>query len=262
MNRITAQVRLQYRPSADILSGRADFDHPDLVDAVDGDTEPIDSDTMVSWSVPRRGEFSDQLILRSFSIIGAKKRFSARHRPDFVPSSLWTTALTLLDTSIPRGTPVAAAALAKAEARHSIDVDDLVRVSQPGRTGDADVGVARSLASASRRLSRSIDYAMGSGGHADPDPESPPRRFVRDLDMMASVVAAHRRPVPSVVNDLLSNLRGGLPLTQSERARVRRALRASLEVDQWRDVASDLLSLSEAMTSPSDTPDDDVPDNE
>jgi len=103
---------------------------------------------------------------------------------------------------------------------------------------------------------------MGSGGHADPDPESPPRRFVRDLDMMASVVAAHRRPVPSVVNDLLSNLRGGLPLTQSERARVRRALRASLEIDQWRDVASDLLSLSEAMTSPSDTPDDDFPDNE
>lgn len=256
MNRITAQVRFQYRPSADILSVRSEFTHPDLIDSLDGDTESIDSDTMVCWTSPRRGDFADQLILRSFSIIGARKRFSATRRPDFVPAAIWPTATSLFGTTVPRGTPDRAAALAKAEARQSIDVSELVRSAAVESRHEADVGVARSLASATRRLSRAIDDVLSSTGSDDIDSEAPPRVFVRDLDQFASIVAAHRRPVPSVIDDLLSNLRGGLPLTQSERALVRRSLRDSLDVAEWRRVASDLMTLAETISTESDTAED------
>ena len=253
MNRIVAQVRFQYRPSADILSVRSEFAHPDLIDSLDGDTEPIDSDTMVCWTSPRRGVFADQLILRSFSIIGAKKRFSESRRPDFVPAAIWPTATSLFGTTVPRGTPDRAAALAKAEARQSVDVSELVRSGAVESHGEADVGVARSLASASRRLSRALDGALTTDSNEGQKSGSPPRAFIRDLDQLASIVAAHRRPVPSVIDDLLSNLRGGLPLTQSERALVRRSLRGTLDVAEWRRVAADLMALAETISTESDT---------
>lgn len=256
MNRAMAQVRLQYRPAADVLSLRSDFEHPDLVDAVDGETESIDSDTMVCWTAPRRGQFENQLLLRSFSIIGARKRFSPSRRPDFVPEGLWSTAVLLFGTTVPPGTPDRAAALAKAEARRSIDAAELVRSSAVEASDLAEVSVARSLASASRRLSRALDGALASEPTEGPSSNSPPRAFVRDLDQLASVVAAHRRPVPSVVDDLLSNLRGGLPLTATERTRVRRALKNSLDVSNWRGVATDLMTLAEAISTESDTAED------
>lgn len=254
MNRAMAQVRLQYRPAADVLSLRSDFEHPDLVDAVDGETESIDSDTMVCWTAPRRGQFENELLLRSFSIIGARKRFSPSRRPDFVPEGLWSTAVSLFGTTVPPGTPDRAAALAKAEARRSIDAAELIRSSAVETSDLAEVSVARSLASASRRLSRALDGALAS--NEGQKSGSPPRAFIRDLDQLASVVAAHRRPVPSVVDDLLSNLRGGLPLTQSERALVRRSLRDTLDIAEWRRVASDLMALAESISTESDTAED------
>ena len=263
MNPVMAHVRLQYRPAADVLSLRSDFDHPDLVDAVDGETESIDSDTMVCWTAPRRGQFENLVLLRSFSIIGARKRFSPSRRPDFVPEGLWSTAVSLFGTTVPRGTPDRVAALAKAEARRSVDVSELVRSGTVESSGLAEVSVARSLASATRRLSRALDGALTSDSNDGHESGSPPRAFVRDLDQLASVVAAHRRPVPSVVNDLLSNLRGGLPLTQTERARVRRALKNTLDVGQWRAVATDLMTLAEAIAHYDDYDNnDDTTDNE
>ena len=253
MNRAMAQVRLQYRPAADVLSLRSDFEHPDLVDAVDGETESIDSDTMVCWTAPRRGQFENQLLLRSFSIIGARKRFSPSRRPDFVPEGLWSTAVLLFGTTVPPGTPDRAAALAKAEARRSIDAAELVRSSAVEASDLAEVSVARSLASASRRLSRALDGALTTDSNEGQKSGSPPRAFIRDLDQLASIVAAHRRPVPSVIDDLLFNLRGGLPLTQSERALVRRSLRGTLDVAEWRRVAADLMALAETISTESDT---------
>lgn len=249
------RVRLAYRPTGDVLTGRSDLSHPDFISAAETD-DVIDSDTTVGWSVPITGEFEGVAVLRSFSMVGARSRFST-HRPDFIPPALWRTASTLFATSVPLGTPIEVAARTKSEAVRSVAISDLRRPESCRTAALAAVGESRSLASASRRLSRAIDAALDAAlGDSEPT-QSPPRRFARDLYVFGSLTAAHRRPVPSAVDGLLKNLRGGLPFTERERNKVRQALQRTLDVGEWRTVSNDFMEMAEALgeKGPSDSHD-------
>ena len=240
MNRIAAQLRLRYRPTGDILSGEAEIRHPDFDDAASFD-DSIDSDTSVSWSVPSRGDFAGQAILNSFSIIGARGRFGTTDRPAFVSPSVWKTAQSLFETKAPRNVPMEVAITAKAEARRTVDVSDLVRPAGVESSDQADLGVARSLAASAQRLGHHVLDAV------DTESNAPASRFGRDMVQFATLLAAHRRPVPSLVTNLQTNLRGGLPFTQSERRDVRDALVWSLDVRKWPDASDRLWSIVNAL---------------
>lgn len=249
-------VRLQYRPSGDILTGRTEFTHPDLTDAVEADVDQLDSDTSVTWAVPRRGSLAGTPMLQSFSILGAKKRFRSS-APDFLPDSVWRVASSLFSSVPSRSAPVELAMSTKAEAQLMVDVDDLVRPRLVDSSAESDIAGARGLAASLRALATALRQ-VGESIPGDDGPSTHPNLFVTQLEHLASVVAAHRRPAPSIVTLLRDHLRGGLPVTDSERRRIRVALGRTLDTDEWKSVATELTSIAEAVVgTPASSGDED-----
>lgn len=264
-------VRLQYRPSADILTGTTDLSHPLLVGSKLDDTR-IDSDTELTIALPSAGPFVGIQILESFSLIGARKRYSTG-RPDFLSAKVWKVARGLFDSVAVQSVPLELAVAAKAEARISVDIDELVVGERPAPSDLADVGSARSLASTLRQLGSALrdagtsaEVAGVSAGNPNGDPNGrddtgrlvAPSKFVMQLEHLASAVAAHRQPVPSITSSLRSNLRGGLPLTEGERKRVRRALGMIDDTGRWRDASKELSAIADGIGGITKNPTDDL----
>jgi hypothetical protein len=70
------------------------------------------------------------------------------------------------------------------------------------------------------------------------------RQFLGGLDSMASIVASHRTSTPSAVSHLAANLRGGLPLSDHERRRLRHTLDRTLDPEHWKEAALELNQLA------------------
>lgn len=230
------EVRLRYRPAGDLLIGEARFD------SVDDETDELDADTSITWSRRASAE-SSEVYVSSFSIIGAQRRFRD-HAPDFLPTSVWTTARSMF-ASLPAGPAGSSARFeARAEVRTVVALDDLRRVSEPRRSLDSDVASARALASSLRDFGSSVRLALDSYDTTDPDIGTPARRFLDGVDSFASLVAARRQSAPSSVAEVIDNLRGGLPLSDTERRRLRLALERANDPQQWKTVAHELNNLA------------------
>jgi hypothetical protein len=233
------EVRLRYRPSGDHLIAEAVFE------TIDEIVDELDADTSVTWA-RRAGDTPDDVVLSSFSIVGARRRFRDTS-PDFVPSSVWRVASSML-ASLPVAPRGSMARLeARADATVVVSLTDLRRPRDVSRSSTSGIAPARAVASALRDLASSMQLALDSFDAADPEMETPARRFVRGLHHMSSLVAAHRTSTPSAVADLSANLRGGLPLTERERQRLRSTLDRLLDPDQWKEAALELNNLAAAV---------------
>lgn len=231
-------ARLRYRPSGDLLIGEMRFE------VVDETVDDLDSDTSITWA--RRSDDDSRLYLSSFSIIGARRRFRDG-APEFLSASLWKAATSLFLSVPPSAAGSAARLEARAEARLAVPFTDIRRVDTPLRSSDSDVSTARSLASSLRDLGSSMRLALDSYDTTDPDVGTPARRFLDGVDSMASLVAAHRRSTPSALTELVDNLRGGLPLGDTERHRLRLVLERANDPDQWKTAALELNNIAAAV---------------
>lgn len=232
------EMRLRYRPAGDLLMGEA------RLEGIDETVDELDSDTSVTWT--RRAGFGDTLFLSSFSIIGAQRRFRI-DSPEFLASSIWKVASSMFQSMPPSPAGSAARLEARAEARLAVTVDDLRRRADLRRSGESDIATARSLASSLRDLGSSMRLALDSYDTTDPETGTPARRFLDGVDSLASLVAAHRRSTPSALSDLLDNLRGGLPLSDSERWQLRNTLERASDPDQWKTAALELNNIAAAV---------------
>lgn len=232
------EVRLRYRPAGDLLIGETRFD------GVDDVTDEPDADTSITWvRRPDGNGAPSERYLSSFSIIGAQRRFRDQ-RPDFLPDSVWTTARSMFHALPVSSAGSSARFEARSEARVVVAFDDLRQVSESERSLDSDVASARALASSLRDFGSSVRLALDSYDTTDPEIGTPARRFLDGVDSFASLVAAHRRSAPSSVADVIDNLRGGLPLSETERRRLRRALERANDPQQWKTVAHELNNLA------------------
>ena len=232
------EVRLRYRPSGDVLIGEARFE------VVDELIDDLDSDTSITWA--RRPGSGTTYFLSSFSIIGAQRRFR-NDRPDFVPPSIWEPAESMFRSVSPGPVGSAARIEARAEARLVVAFDALRRIEESPRSSESDIATARSLASSLRDLGSSMRLVLDAFDSTDPDVGTPARRFLDGVDSLASLVVAHRRSTPSALTDLLDNLRGGLPLSDTERQRLRLTLERANDPDQWKTAAHELNQLAAAV---------------
>ena len=238
-----AEVRLRYRPSADQLIGEIAVDH--LVEPGHEVVDELDADTSITWA-RSSGTSTPEFVLASFSIIGARRRFR-ESPPEFLPGSIWS-AVTAMFASTPAAPSGSLARLeAKSEARLIVSIADLRRPADLSRSDTSDVSSARALASSLRSLSSSLRLAIDSFDTTDPRVGTPARRFVDGLQTMSSLVAAHRVATPSAVADLVANLRGGLPLSDRERRRLRVALDRTLDPLHWKSAAHELNQLAAAV---------------
>lgn len=232
------EARLRYRPAGDLLIGEV------RLEVVDEMVDDLDTDTSVTWG--RRAGSDSAMYLSSFSIIGAQRRFRD-HRPDFLPESIWKVASSMFGSLPPSTTGSSARLEARAEARLIVSLRDVRRVDSSLRSTESDVSSARSLAASLRDLGASVRLALDAVDATDPALGTPARRFLDGIDSLASLVAAHRRSSPSSIADLVDNLRGGLPLSDTERRRLRHALDRAHDPDQWKVVAHELNQLAAAV---------------
>lgn len=240
------EMRLRYRPSTDTLMGEVIIETVDAPTGhtTDAATDDLDTDTSVTWA--RRSSDDETPVLSAFSIIGARRRF-VEHRPDFLPESVWSVARTMFDTT-PSGPAGSAARFeARSEARLAVPIADLRRTRMVRPSRDSEIAAARALSAALRDLSASMRLALDSYDTSAPDRASPARRFLEELDALASLVAAHRRPSPDGVARSLASLRGGLPVADGERRRLRAALERTLDSDHWHAAAHELNQLAAAV---------------
>lgn len=230
-------VRLRYRPSGDVLVGEVRFE------VVDESVDDLDADTRITWA--RRTGAGNTYFLSSFSMIGAERRFREQ-APEYLASSIWKVARSMFH-SLPSSPAGSSARLeARAEARLVVSFDEIRRVDT-SRSDESDIASARSLASSLRDLGSSMRLALDSYDSSDPELSTPARRFVDGVDSFASLVAMHRRSPPSALHDLLDNLRGGLPLSDTERKRLRLVLERASDPVQWKSAALELNNIAAAV---------------
>ena len=233
----SVEARLRYRSTGDVLM--AEFDVDTDVERLDADVERLDADTTITW-VRRSGV--DAPVMASLSMVGARRRF-ARAVPDFVPPAI-VAAVETMFRSTPSDFGSAARAAARAEARLAVPLDQLVRLESSTSSPEVDVSSARSLAAALRELKSAMQLAVDSYDTTPVERSTAARQFLGGLDSMASIVASHRTSTPSAVSHLAANLRGGLPLSDLERKRLRHTLDRTLEPEYWKEAALELNQLA------------------
>lgn len=229
----SVEARLRYRSTGDVLM--AEFD----VDTVDAEVDRLDADTTITWV---RHPSVDAPVMASLSMVGARRRF-ARGVPDFVPSVI-VGAVDTMFRSTPSDFGSAARAAARAEARLAVPLEQLVRSEWSTSSPEVDVSSARSLAAALRELKSAMQLAVESYDTTPVERSTAARQFLGGLDSMASIVASHRTSTPSAVSHLAANLRGGLPLSDHERRRLRHTLDRTLDPEHWKEAALELNQLA------------------
>lgn len=236
MNVNSVEARLRYRPTGDILL--AEFG----VDGVDPETVHLDADTTVTWLRPTDG---DGRLMSSLAMIGARRRF-ADEVPAIVPRAIVAASETMFRSTVgPIGST--ARAESRAEARLVIPVAQLRFSDAPTSSPEVDVTSARTLAASLRDLKSAMQLAVDTFDTTPVERSTSARQFLGGLDAMASIVASHRTSTPSAVSLLSSNLRGGLPLSERERHRLRATLDRTLDPEQWKEAALELNNIAAAV---------------
>jgi hypothetical protein len=144
---------------------------------------------------------------------------------------------------------------ARAEVELSVPLVELLRLpdlpSGPARGASlelADLGTTRALATALTHLADTVQAELAllpSRRLTDPGDHS--ERFVDAVRALASIVSRHRLPAPGAGRAATEAVRGGLPLSASERALVRRVLAELDDVHQWREAAHSLEVLAATL---------------
>ena len=232
------ETRLRYRPSGDVLMGESSFESKDEF------VDEADIDTSITWA--RRSESDATYYWSSFSIIGARRRFRD-HAPEFLAPAIWRAATSMFQSVPPSPAGSMARLEARAEARLMVTFADLRRVAELPSAGEADISTARSLSSSLRDLGSSMKLALDAVDTADSDVDTPARRFIDGVDNLASLVATHRRSSPSALTELVDNLRGGLPLSDTERRHLRLTLQRASDPDQWKAATLELNNIAAAV---------------
>ena len=272
MDALDALVRMRYRPSGDVLVGQveqlgadAGAAEPDAggPSAVAGEhddrIEQLDADSSRSWRLVAHGPHRGRQVLTSFQVLGVAARLdtSGAALTELLPDVLARAAIEMV-TSATR----AAARLdahdrvrARAEVELSVPFVELLRgTDHPlgqvrGASVDlADLGATRALATALTHLADTVHAELTllpAGRLHDPGDHS--ERFVDALRALASIISRHRRPAPGAARTATAAVRGGLPLSGTERADVRRVLTGLDDVRQWREAAHSLEVLAASL---------------
>jgi hypothetical protein len=273
MDTLHALVRMRYRPSGDVLVGRVEqlsaagtaADEPDVggPTAVAGEhddrIEQLDADTSRSWRLVARGPHRGRQVLTGFQVLGVAARLdtSGAVLTELLPDAL-ARAATEMVTSAARSASRLRAddrMRARAEVELSVPLVELLRLpdlsSGPARGASlelADLGTTRALATALTHLADTVQAELAllpSRRLTDPGDHS--ERFVDAVRALASIVSRHRLPAPGAGRAATEAVRGGLPLSASERALVRRVLAELDDVHQWREAAHSLEVLAATL---------------
>lgn len=248
----SAVLALRYRPMEDILFAQLDLtglgDDTPLLAAVGNEVEQIDADCAVSWATigPRR-------VLRSVQVIGPAARLRQGRFPT-LPAAVTEAAQALIEQSMRSGGtstsstfPISLSVMLSldelsAPADHSVEVS--ARVPTP-------LAATRSLCAALLHLASAIagevDTAARDHDVDDVDDLLPARRFVTAVQELAGVIAERRRPAPGLAARVVELVRGGLPLSTSERTLLRQALTDIDQPTTWRAVARGLDALAHTI---------------
>ncbi|MDA3025545.1 MAG: hypothetical protein O3B23_08630 [Actinomycetota bacterium] len=233
MNVASVEARLRYRPTGDVLM--AEF----AVGVVDAEIDRVDADTTITWV---RHPDLDVQVMASLAVIGARRRFVSG-APGFVPLAI-VAAVETMFRSAPSDIGTAVGVEARAEARLAVPLSQLARSPESSSSPEVDVASARSLAAALRELKSAMQLAVESYDTTPVERSTAARQFLGGLDSMASIVASHRTSTPSAVSHLAANLRGGLPLSDHERKRLKSTLDRTLDPEHWKEAALELNQLA------------------
>jgi hypothetical protein len=243
----SAVLALRYRPLGDVLfaqldhGGRTDDANPSTHGA--DEVEYLDADCVVRWA-----SVGGRRVVRSVQIIGSAARIRQGRFPT-LPPALTEAARALVERSA-RLAPDASTSLT---ATVVLTLDDL---SLSGPVGGDEVAgepapraVSRELASALVHLASTIaaEVDTPTAGGDEFDDLTPVLRFVGALHELAGVIAEQRRPAPGLAARAVECVRGGLPLTASERSLLRQALTDIDRSSTWRAVARGIDALSSTI---------------
>jgi hypothetical protein len=251
----SAVLALRYRPMDDILFAQLDLtglgDDTLLLAAVGDEVEQIDADCAVSWAT-----IGTRRVLRSVQVIGPAARLRQGRFPT-LPAAVTEAAQALIERSMGSGgsstsstSPISLSVMLSLDelsspADHSVEVS--ARVPAP-------LAAARSLCAALLHLASAIagevDTAVRDRDVDDVDDVEnllPARRFVMAAQELAGVIAEHRRPAPGLAARAVELVRGGLPLSTSERTLLRQALTDIDQPTTWRAVARGLDALAHTI---------------
>lgn len=272
MDTLDTLVRMRFRPSGDVLVGQVEqfgthtgVAEPDaggptaVAGEHDDQVEQLDADTTRSWRLVTHGPHRGHQVLTSFQVVGVAARLdtSGAALSELLPGVLARAATEMVVSAAGaaarlRGTD---RVRARAEVELSVPFVELLRgTDHPsgqvrGAPVDlADLGATRALATALTHLADTVHAELSllpSRRLTDPGDHS--ERFVDAVRALASIVSRHRLPAPGAGRAAIEAVRGGLPLSTTERARVRRALAELDDVHQWREVARSLEVLAATL---------------
>lgn len=237
-----AVVRLRYRPASDVVSGEVELGA--LADTTTVVESP-DADTHLEW---RPCRVADGNMLSSFQIVHVSSVLDAdtlRRLPPEV-ASLVRQLVKSGRGALREGASTLEQVQARADTEATLTAGQLLRpTSAPLVTGSsvaADHDLALAVAAAAHRLATIIA--------ALPHPDDLARRdrLVHLLRELADVMRAEPGTTsPGTAAAARAAVRGGLPLTSSERRRLRWALSALEHPSTWDRGLQTLVSLTEAL---------------
>lgn len=281
MDVLDTLVRMRYRPSGDVLLGQVErFDEHlgapgsdgDAPSAVAGDhqerVEHLDADTTRTWRLVTEGADHGRSMLVGFRLVGIGARLRAGRVAlgDILPVPLARAAGDMIASADGATAGLDADDRVRARAEVSLFVprsqllsgvlgaggqhgDDASSALSEGATADpADLGAARALAGSLTHLADSLhaELALLPAAHRI-DPGDHAERFIDALRVLASVVSRHRLPSPGAATLAIDAVRGGLPLSGTERTLLRGLLAEMDDISRWRDAASALETLATAL---------------
>lgn len=243
----SALLHLRYRPASDVLSGRVELDTADVAEHV---VEALDADTTVEW---RRAEQGQPDTLAGFQLVHATEVL----RSD-VAAALPVPVLALARQLVQSGAGALRAGAsslervhARAESRAALVLADLARPTwRAVSTRRAPADDARKVSTALHHLATTIDHLPG--------PDELGRRFhlvglLRELGSLlgATDAATAGLTAGGTAAAARTAVRGGLPLTSGERARLRLALISLDDPTTWPAAHQILTELTASLSTTS-----------
>ena len=265
----TARVHLRYRPASDVLSGDIELSTIHAAGTGEGAhavastrsiAEAPDADSHLEWQ--RADDDPDTEYLTAFHIVHASARLDAGTMPTLPPVLL--SVVTDLVASGVRTLSESTSALARVQAKVEVVLHlpphDLVRPGAAARTDEVLIvppswSVDRAQLSAVGASLQRLATVVQSLATSVPEREA--RRtdqLVRLLRELASVLSQGRGAVaPGTSAAARRAVRGGLPLTASERSTLRAALTQLDTTTSWAqaiDAVNALASTLEGSPDP------------
>lgn len=267
---VDALVRMRYRPSGDVLVGQVELPGADLlmVDQAtstataiehrhDDRVEHVDADTTRTWRLITEGPERGRSMLMGFQVLGAATRLRTERAvlADVLPAPVARAASDMIVAAVAAADRLGAdeRARARAEAVVPVPLVELLEPPEPAAhaspssSRSADLGSTRALAGALTHLADAIQAELVRLPVRSAAPADPGAVCIDALRSLASIISRHRQPAPGAAALATEAVRGGLPLSGSERALVRRALTDVDDIELWRESARSLERLAAAL---------------